>query len=82
MSHSSFEVQWCQEVIFQIYFLQSNRYVNHKLKSRTYLLDSLQATKVVGFWSLFEDTGTGGGTNKGDEDNDVQTGFHFKISFE
>jgi hypothetical protein len=39
------------------------------------LLDSLQATKVVGFLGL-EETSTGRGTNKGDEDNDVQTGFH------
>jgi len=46
-----------------------------------YLLDSLQATKVIRFLGL-EEGSTGGGTNKGDEDNDVQTGFHFKISFE
>ena len=36
-----------------------------------YLLDSLQATKVIRFLGL-EEGSTGGGTNKGDEDNDVQ----------
>ena len=40
-----------------------------------YLLDSLQATEVIGFLGL-EEGSTGGGTDKGDEDNDVQTGFH------
>ena len=44
-------------------------------KNEAYLLDSLQATKVIRFLGL-EEGSTGGGTNKGDEDNDVQTGFH------
>jgi hypothetical protein len=39
------------------------------------LLDSLQATEMVRFLGL-EESRTGGGTNKGDKDNDVQTGFH------
>ena len=50
-------------------------------KNEAYLLDSLQATEMVRFLGL-EESRTGGGTNKGDKDNDVQTGFHFKISFE
>ena len=44
-------------------------------KIGAYLLDSLQATEMLGFLA-FEDTGTGRGTDEGNEDNDVQTGFH------
>ena len=46
-----------------------------------YLLDSFQATKVICL--LFNEESTVScGSYKSDEDNDVQTGFHFKISFE
>ncbi len=47
-----------------------------------YLLDSLQTSEsVLGFGSWEESTISSSGYET-DEDNDVQTGFHFKISFE
>jgi hypothetical protein len=44
------------------------------------LLDSLQTSEVVGFLG-WEKRTVGCGGDKSDEDNDVQTGFHFKIYF-
>ena len=52
---------------------------------RAYLLDSFQATKVISLLSFEEgfcSSTISCGSDESDKDNDVQTGFHFKISFE